>query len=45
MDEIFAEPLKVLNLAGGRSYVGYCLGQAERYCLKGERLGVLMRVR
>ena len=45
MDEIFAEPLKVLNLAGGRSYVGYCLGQAERYCLKGERLGVLKRVR
>ncbi len=45
MDEIFAEPLKVLNLAGGRSYVGYCLGQAERYCLKGERLRVLQRVR
>lgn len=45
MDEIFAEPLKGLNLAGARGYVGYCLGQAERYCLKGERLGVLMRVR
>ena len=45
MDRIFAEPLRVLSLAGGRSCAKYCIGQAERYSLKGERLNVLKRVR
>jgi len=44
MDLLFKDPLKLFNPKNTKAYVGYCIGQAKKYGVKGSRLGVIKRV-
>lgn len=45
LDEIFAAPLRCLNLSSHRGYTEYALKQAKKYGIKGSRAGALKAVR
>ncbi len=45
LEEIFASPLRFLNLADGGSCESYCRGQGNTFGMRGTRLGALWRVR
>ncbi len=45
LDAVFARPLKLLDIASGRSYAEYSLRQAKKYGIRGSRVGALKAVR
>lgn len=44
LNEVFANPLKLLDAGNGRAYAEYSLGQAKKYGIKGSRIGALKAV-
>ncbi len=44
MDKIFNNPFSLFNPQDTQAYVGYCIGQAKKYGVKGSRLGVIKQV-
>ena len=44
MDFIFSNYNKLFNITNCRAFVGYAIGQAKKYGIKGSRLGVLKKV-
>ena len=44
LNEVFANPLKLMDTSSGRAYAEYSLGQAKKYGIKGSRIGALRRV-
>lgn len=44
LDEVFANPLKLLDAGNGRAYAEYSLGQAKKYGIRGSRIGALKAV-
>jgi hypothetical protein len=44
MKPLFQNPLHLFNPLACKAYVGYCVGQAKKYGIKGSRLGVIKRV-
>ncbi|CAK7006714.1 MAG: hypothetical protein DELT_00268 [Desulfovibrio sp.] len=44
MNDVFANPLKLLDAENGRAYAEYSLGQAKKYGIKGSRIGALKSV-
>jgi hypothetical protein len=45
LDEVFANPLRLMDTGKGRAYAEYSLGQAKKYGIKGSRVGALKAVR
>ncbi|MDR1489191.1 MAG: nucleotidyltransferase domain-containing protein [Desulfovibrio sp.] len=45
LDEVFANPLRLMDTGKGRAYAEYSLGQAKKYGIKGSRVGALRTVR
>ncbi len=44
MEKIFNNPLSLFDPKNTRAYVGYCIGQAKKYGIKGSRLGVIKSI-
>jgi len=44
MDTIFSNTAKLFDIRNCNAYVGYAIGQAKKYGIKGSRLGVLKNV-
>ena len=44
MCDVFANPDKLFDIKDCKAFVGYAIGQAKKYGIKGSRLGVIKRV-
>ncbi|MDL2286409.1 nucleotidyltransferase domain-containing protein [Desulfococcaceae bacterium OttesenSCG-928-F15] len=44
LNEIFSNPLRLVDTVKGRAYAEYSLGQAKKYGIKGSRVGALKTV-
>ena len=45
MNNIFCCPNKIINIKTANAYVGYAIGQAKKYGIKGSRLGVIKQLK
>lgn len=44
LDAVFDSPERLLDLKNNQAYVGYAIGQAKKYGIKGSRLGAIKHV-